>query len=494
MKHCRSKERALARCVLGLSLWCAAAGTLAQTALQVESVAGARAVKAHLSNLSTAACGVEVILGDGREEKLRLEGREKRTLEHVYAQDGTYLARLRGELFVRGLRTVPPCDVDEAVRVQVAAAAPAAAVPPTPIPLASQPPQPLPLPAPQPPQASQVQPPPAFLQASAAPAPVMPAPPAGSAAPSSMAASPRLTLAPDPVTMSAGPVRPVMPRLLDRGDDMLVWRRSKSQVLDFVTATEDRRAHLVSGDLLRWAGFEVCWLALPGHAEAFGGDAVVQAQVISMLERRLAAYTGGRAVSGRFIDCAAGASFKGQADVLLIQREALPVVRARMSGFAGFEPMGDFDHAEVVRELAQSREAAARRGQVLTSMVDAERVTEERRRQQALAREFPYTATLRCSGGEGAVSVANCLSGRNLRSQLELRNGGVYRVFLATDVSQAGSETTQGLVILLRERFTIETQNVDDRLTLSLRVVNTASGTLVYEQSAERFEMLRLTR
>jgi hypothetical protein len=361
---------------------------------------------------------------------------------------------------VRGLRTVPPCDVDETVKVQVAAAAPAAAVPPTPIPLTSQHPQ-----------ASQVQSPPAFLQASAAPATAVVAPPPMAVGPSTMVAGPKLTLAPDPVAMAAGPVRPVMLRLLDRGDDMLVWRRSKSQVLDFVTATDDRRAHLVSGDLLRWAGFEVCWLALPGHAEAFGGDAVVQAQVMSMLERRLAAYTGGRAVSGRFIDCAAGASLKGQADVLLIQREALPVVRARMSGFAGFEPMGEIGHAEVVRELTQGREGAARRGQVLASMVDAERLTEEQRRRQALAREFPYTATLRCVGGEEAVTVANCLSGRNLRAQLELRNGGAYRVYSAT-----------------------ETQNVDERLTLSLRVVNTASGVVVYEQSADRFEMLRVTR
>jgi hypothetical protein len=91
MNHHQPYEGALARRLLGLSLWCAAAGSLAQPALQVESVAGARVVKAHLSNLSSAACGVEVVLGDGREEKLRLEAREKRTLEHMYAQDGTYL-------------------------------------------------------------------------------------------------------------------------------------------------------------------------------------------------------------------------------------------------------------------------------------------------------------------------------------------------------------------------------------------------------------------
>lgn len=459
--------------MLGLWLWCAASASAAQPLLQVESVAGARAVKVQFTNPSVVACGVTVLLGDGREEKLRLEAREKRTLDHVYAQDGIYQARLRGELVLRGLRTVPPCDVDEVVTVQIASAA-----------------QPAPV-APQPaaPSASPAQ---VVSQAAVLPAASAPARPA--AAPPPALTGPRPTLAPDPVPVSTPAARVSTPRQPDSGDDMLVWRRARSDVLAFVTASDDGRAYLVSGDLLRWAGFEVCWLALPGHAEAFGGDVVVQSQVLSMLERRLAAQTGGRAVSGRFVDCPAGGPLEGQADVLLIQRAALPAVRARMSGFTGFEPMGEVGHAELSRELTQTREAAARRAQVLASMLEAERITEEQRRRQTLAREFPYTATLRCLGVEGAVTVANCLSGRTLRSQLELRNGSTYRVFSSGDAAQAGTETAEGLVIPLRDRFTIETQNVHERLTLTLRVVNTASGAVVFDQSADRFEVLRLTR
>ena len=59
--------------VLVVALAATAAG--AQTALKVETAPGARAVKATLLNPSGAACGAQLSFGDGREEKLRLEGR-----------------------------------------------------------------------------------------------------------------------------------------------------------------------------------------------------------------------------------------------------------------------------------------------------------------------------------------------------------------------------------------------------------------------------------
>ena len=102
-----------------LPLVLAAAGASAQTALKVETAPGARAVKATIVNPSGAACGAEVSFGDGREEKLRLEGRESRQVDHTYAADGSYAVRLKGELYVRGLRTAPPCGMDETVQVRV---------------------------------------------------------------------------------------------------------------------------------------------------------------------------------------------------------------------------------------------------------------------------------------------------------------------------------------------------------------------------------------
>jgi hypothetical protein len=276
------------------------------------------------------------------------------------------------------------------------------------------------------------------------------------------------------------------------GDDILIWRRASSPVLEFVTAT-DGRQRLVSGENLRWAGFDACWLGLPALGPVYGGDAV-QDVALAMLQARLSALVGGRPVAGRYVDCAIGGSLHGHADVLLVQREALPLVRDKLPGFGAFESLGELTHTALVRETAETLEAQRRRAQALAPLLAAEQAREDQRRRQSLARQFPYTAVLRCAGPAGTVPTATCLSGRTLRSQLELVNGDTSRLYPAADLAQAGTETPQGLVVLLRDRFMIETQNVDERLTLTLRITETATDTPIYERSAGRFEVLRAGR
>ena len=111
-----------------LSLACAAAG--AQT-LKVDKAAAARAYKVTVQNPGGAACGAELSLGDGREEKFRLEPGERRDVDHTYQADGSYTVRVVGALYVRGIRTAVPCGFDESSTVRVGAAAPAPAAAPT---------------------------------------------------------------------------------------------------------------------------------------------------------------------------------------------------------------------------------------------------------------------------------------------------------------------------------------------------------------------------
>jgi len=462
----------------------AATAAVAQTALKVETAPGARAVKATLLNPSGAACGAQLSFGDGREEKLRLEGRESRQVDHSYAADGSFAVRLKGELYVRGLRTAPPCSIDETVQVRVppvaAAAAPGARPPGAPPAAPAQAPAGAAAPA-QAPAAA-----PAVAAPAQAPAPAVPGP---SAVPAAVPVAPAPVAAPAaPAAPAAAPAaRPAAP-----GDDVLVLRRTSSPVLEFVTPVSGPQ-RLVSGESLRWAGFDACWLALPGHARPFGGDEV-QAAALSLVAAQLSAQVGGRPVTGRFVDCAAGGTLQGHADLLLVQRDALPLVRARMPALSWFEPLAELGHAALLREADEQRAAQARRAQALAPLLAEQQAAEERQRRQGMARQFPYTATLRCASAAGVVPTATCLAGRTLRSQLELSNGDVARVFAAGDLAQAGTEGPQGLMILLRDRFTIETQNVDERLTLTLRIVETASDQLVFERSAGRFEVLRASR
>ncbi len=75
----------------------------------------------------------------------------------------------------------------------------------------------------------------------------------------------------------------------------------------------------------------------------------------------------------------------------------------------------------------------------------------------------------------------------SLKSQLEIANGSDYKMYQSWEVGQAGRETGDGLVIALRPNFRMNIQNVHDSLILSLKIVSTASGQVVYNQSAARF-------
>ena len=467
MFQCSAGPTCIATTLLAVLL---AGNASAQTTLKVDTGPSARAVKATVTNPSGSACGAEVSFGDGREVKLRLEGRESSQIDHTYAADGSYAVRFRGELYIRGIRTAPPCDADATVQVRVTPAASA--------------------PVPAAPAAVTPAPAPAAAAGSTAPAPA-PAPALAPTGPAPAAGTSTVTAGAPPAPAAiVGPVTPVRPA--GPGDDMLVLRRTSSPVLEFVTSASGAQ-RLVSGESLRWSGFDACWLALPGHARPFGGDEV-QAAVLALMESQLSAQAGGRPVSGRYVDCAAGGALQGHADLLLVQRDALPLLRSRMPALAWFEPLSELGHAALQREVEAQRAGQARRAQALGPLVAEMQAAEDRQRRQGLSRQFPYTATLRCAGPAGVVATSTCLAGRTLRAQLELANGDATRLFAAGDLAQAGTEGPQGLVILLRDRFTIETQNVDERLTLTLRIVETVSEQVIFERSAGRFEVLRASR
>jgi hypothetical protein len=437
---------------------CLAFGAAGAQTLKVDRSAAARAYKVTVQNTGGSACGAELNLGDGREERFRLEPGERRELDHTFQADGSFTVRASGVLYVRGLRSATPCGFDEAVTVRVAAV-------PAPAPAAAATPAPAPAPTPA-----------AVPVANPVPPPVVPP----------------MQPAVAPVAAPAVPAAPAAPRrLADARDDLLVYHRISSPVLEYVT-TVDGRKRLVSGETLRWSGFDACVLVLPRHAEAFGG-AEVQDAALALVQRQLSAQVGGRPVIGRWVDCAAGGALAATTDVLLVQREALPLVQARMAGFGGLQPLAELGHAALAQEAREQQADQARRAQALAPLVAEIEAGEDRRRRQDLARQYPYTATLSC-GSPVAVPTATCLSGRTLRSQLVLNNGGVARSYAAGELAQVGTETPQGLVILLRDRFAIEAQNVDERQPLTLRIVETATGALVYERSVGRFEEVKAAR
>lgn len=152
----------------------------------------------------------------------------------------------------------------------------------------------------------------------------------------------------------------------------------------------------------------------------------------------------------------------------------------------------------VLEYLSDKAAAAEKRGATAISVRDERlriqraeaerRAQEEQRRRAEYAKEFPYTATISCGLNNRHINIRACMSGSgSLKSQLEIANGSDYKMYQSWEVGQAGRETGDGLVIALRPNFRMNIQNVHDSLILSLKIVSTASGQVVYNQSAARF-------
>ena len=157
------------------------------------------------------------------------------------------------------------------------------------------------------------------------------------------------------------------------------------------------------------------------------------------------------------------------------------------------------DTSSLVNYLQDKAAAANKNGATAVSIRDERtraqraeserRAQDEKRRQIEYAKEFPFTATINCGMNGRHINIMACMSGSgSIKSQLELTNGSEYKMFQAWDVAQqAGRETSEGVVIPLRSRFKIKIQNVTDTLILTVKVVNNATGSVAYTQSAAKY-------
>ena len=115
------------------------------------------------------------------------------------------------------------------------------------------------------------------------------------------------------------------------------------------------------------------------------------------------------------------------------------------------------------------------------------RAVAEARRQQEMAREYPYIAVLTC-GMPQHINILACFSGRyGVDTEVKLANGssvGLYKLF---NLMQAGREMRDGFYIDLRGRFSIRAQNADDTLILGLKIIDRATGRVLREDKAAHF-------
>ena len=118
---------------------------------------------------------------------------------------------------------------------------------------------------------------------------------------------------------------------------------------------------------------------------------------------------------------------------------------------------------------------------------DDKLVTEKKQRIE-YAEEFPFYAVITC--GEG-FPVFGCFAGR-VNTELELLNGNEYKMYTLIDIMQI-PQNQDGISFNLRNKFEIKMQNSDDTLVLNLKIYNRANQQIVFEKSATRFGVIRIS-
>jgi hypothetical protein len=135
------------------------------------------------------------------------------------------------------------------------------------------------------------------------------------------------------------------------------------------------------------------------------------------------------------------------------------------------------------REKAQREKAAA----------DARRAQEEKQRLE-YSKEFPFYAVISCGSNYNAIfPVFTCFSGSNsVNTELELRNGSAYKLYTFVEIMQL-PQNNGNLVIDLRQKFEMKMQNASNSLIMNLKVYNRATQQVVFEKSASKFGVIRIS-
>ena len=120
----------------------------------------------------------------------------------------------------------------------------------------------------------------------------------------------------------------------------------------------------------------------------------------------------------------------------------------------------------------------------------------DKKRREEFAKEYPYTATLKCgmSGGSHINIVACFVGGKySAETSLEIRNGETFNLYKPYNLMQAGNETRDGLEINLKKNFKIKAQNSHETLVLSLEIKENSTGRSMYNDAAGKYGVIHVS-
>ena len=119
-----------------------------------------------------------------------------------------------------------------------------------------------------------------------------------------------------------------------------------------------------------------------------------------------------------------------------------------------------------------------------------EELARQRKQAAEYAKNYPYEAVLSCGFNGQHINIAACFSGSQygVDTELEINNGGAYKMYKPWELQQAGREVYgQGVTISMKKNFLIKAQNTSDTLLLGLKIKEVSTGRVIYEKSVGRF-------
>lgn len=152
------------------------------------------------------------------------------------------------------------------------------------------------------------------------------------------------------------------------------------------------------------------------------------------------------------------------------------------------------EQEEAARQKAANERAEKERIQKQEAALKAQREQEEKQRLE-YAKDFPYYAVLNCGANFGGYPFFLCFTGSGRSSvdtELEIRNGSAYKMYKYIDMMQMPVRNGE-LVVDLRNKFEIVAQNASDNMILNLKVYNRATKQVVFEKSASRFGVIKVS-
>jgi len=141
-------------------------------------------------------------------------------------------------------------------------------------------------------------------------------------------------------------------------------------------------------------------------------------------------------------------------------------------------------------------------GKNWTAQQEAQARKEEETRQKVaavenarVAKEFPFYAVISCGIGTGHMTITACFSGDY--GSLEVKNGGDYGLYKIVQIINRmipnSNETSNGLVINLRDNFEITARNGEGKnLILGLKIIKRSSNATVFQKQVDNFGTIRV--